>query len=107
MELKQYEIYWINLDPTVGAEIKKIRPCVIVSPDEINRYLRTILIAPITSTINNIPFRLKINLNDKLSMIALDQIRAIDRSRISNRIGKLKDQSITELKELINEMLVK
>ena len=78
MELKQYEVYWINLDPTVGGEMKKTRPCVIISPDEMNFYLKTILVAPLTSTINDIPFRLKISLNGKLSMIALDQIRAID-----------------------------
>jgi mRNA interferase MazF len=107
MELKQYEIYWINLDPTVGGEIKKTRPCVIVSPDEINFYLKTILIAPVTSTIHDIPFRLKIKLNGKLNMVALDQIRAIDRSRIYNYIDKLEDESIKELKNKINEMLVK
>lgn len=107
MELRQYEIYWINLDPTVGGEIRKTRPCVIVSPNEINFYLKTILIAPVTSTINEIPFRVKIALKGKMNTIALDQIRAVDRSRISDYIEKLDDESIKELKETINEMLVK
>lgn len=107
MELRQYEIYWINLDPTVGGEIRKTRPCVIVSPNEINFYLKTILIAPVTSTVNEIPFRVKIALKGKMNTIALDQIRAVDRSRIYDYIEKLDDESIKELKETLNEMLVK
>ncbi|MEO8819674.1 MAG: type II toxin-antitoxin system PemK/MazF family toxin [Ginsengibacter sp.] len=107
MELNQYEIYWINLDPTVGGEIRKTRPCVIISPNEINLYLKTILVAPVTSTINVIPFRQKILLNNKFSMVALDQIRAIDKSRISDYIGKLDIETIKQLKSKINEMLVK
>ena len=107
MELKQYEIYRINPEPTIGGEIKKTRPCVIVSPDEMNFYLKTILVAPVISAMNNIPFRLKIKLNCKLNMVALDQIRAIDRSRIYNYIDKLDNESIKELKNTINEMLVK
>lgn len=107
MELKQYQVYWINLDPTVGGEIKKTRPCVVISPNEINFYLKTVLVAPLTSTINDIPFRVRILLNEKISMIALDQIRAIDRSRIYAYIGKLNVESIKEVKNTINEMLVK
>lgn len=107
MELNQYKVYWINLDPTVGSEIKKTRPCVIISPNEINNYLKTIIVAPITSTVNNIPFRVKIILNGKTNMIALDQIRAIDRVRISSYITKLSETSIKTLKRIINEMLVK
>ncbi len=107
MELNQYQVYWINLDPTVGSEIKKTRPCVIISPNEINSFLRTIIVAPITSTVNNIPFRVKINLNGKTNMIALDQMRAIDRVRISSYITKLSDTSIKSIKSIINEMLVK
>lgn len=107
MELKQYQVYWINLDPTVGGEIKKTRPCVVISPNEINFYLKTVLVAPLTSTINDIPFRVRILLNEKISMIALDQIRAIDRNRIYAYIGKLNVESIKEVKNTINEMLVK
>lgn len=107
MELKQYEIYRVNLDPAIGGEIRKARPCVIISPDEINLYLKTILIAHVTTTIKHIPFRLKIKLNGRLNMIAPDQIRAIDKSRIYQYIDKLDDESIKELKNTINEMLVK
>lgn len=77
------------------------------SPNEINFYLKTVLVAPLTITINDIPFRLKILLNEKSGMIALDQLRAIDRSRIYNYIGRLDIESIKELKNKINEMLVK
>ncbi len=107
MELKQYEIYWVNLNPTIGGEIRKTRPCVIISPDEINLYLKTILVAPVTSTINNIPFRLKFRLKGKLNAVALDQIRAIDKSRIYDYIDKLDSETIKKLKDTINEMLVK
>jgi len=107
MDISQYDIYWVTLDPAVGAEIKKTRPCIVISPNEINYYLRTILIAPLTSTIKNIPFRIKLHINNKASMIALDQIRAIDKSRLQRKITGADMNTIRKIKEAINEMLVK
>ena len=106
MDVKQYEIYWISLDPTIGGEIKKTRPCVIISPDEMNYYLKTILIAPLTTTIRNIPFRIKLNLNGKLSMVMLDQIRAVDKSRFKNKVAEIDKETIKKIKQTIHEMLV-
>lgn len=106
MELRQYQIVIVNLDPTIGSEIKKTRPCVIVSPDEINHNLNTIVIAPITSTIKNYPTRVTISLNQKKSKIAIDQIRTIDKQRIVNVVGALKTKEILDLKSIIKRTFV-
>ncbi len=89
MELEQYSIVLVNLDPTIGSEIKKTRPCVIASPNEINKYLRTIVVAPITTNLKNYPTRIKIKHNRKNGMVAIDQIRTIDKSRIIKKFGQL------------------
>ncbi len=82
--MKQYEIVLVNLDPTVGAEIRKTRPCLIVSPDEMNRYISTIIIAPMTSKSRDYPTRAKANEN---SFIVLDQIQTIDKKRVIKKLG--------------------
>ena len=107
MEMKQYEIYWVNLEPTIGKEMKKIRPCVILSPDDMNYYLGTIIIAPLTSTIKNYPSRVKCVLNGKQSMIALDQIKTIDKVRMQNKIASLNQATVLQVKKVIENMLVK
>lgn len=104
--VKQYEIYWTNLDPTIGAEIKKIRPGVVISPDELNRHLSTVLIAPLTSTIKNLPYRVRYNVKGKQGEIALDQIRCIDKSRLNDIIDQLPKDTIQNVKQVISEMLV-
>lgn len=104
--VKQYEIFFVNLDPTVGAEVKKTRPAVVVSPDEMNRYLRTVIIAPITSSIKNYPSRVGIELQNRQGQIMLDQIRAIDKSRLTRKAGKLNSAQTEEVKRIIREMLV-
>lgn len=104
--VKQYEIYWTNLDPTIGSEIQKTRPSVIISPDELNKHLATILVAPLTSKIKNRPYRVKCNVKGKTGEIALDQIRCIDKSRLSNKIDQLSRSTIHKVKQVISEMLV-
>jgi mRNA interferase MazF len=104
--MNQYEIVLVNLDPTVGSEIKKTRPCVIVSPDEMNRHLQTMVIAPMTTTSRQYPTRIEINHNDKTGWIAIDQIRTIDRSRIIKTTGKLSKNEIKEVKLVIKETFV-
>ena len=107
MVIMQYEIYWVNLDPTQGSEISKTRPCVVISPDDLNTYLNTIIIAPLTSTIkSNYPWRTKCIVNAKAGVIAIDQLRTIDRSRLVNRMGKLTISDIKSLKESLKQMLV-
>ena len=85
----QGEVWWVNLDPTVGKEIKKRRPCLIVSPDDMNAHLGTVIAAPITSTLRAWPTRLSITLQRQKSSIALDQIRTIDGSRLILRMTRI------------------
>lgn len=86
---QQFEIYLVALDPTQGSEIKKTRPCLIVSPDEMNRHIRTVIIAPISSKIHDYPSRLRFELKGKKAQIILDQLRSVDKSRLSKKWGKL------------------
>lgn len=102
--LERFSIHWVNLDPTVGHEIKKMRPVVILSPDEMNRHLETVLIAPLTSTIRNYPFRLTVEIEGTKGQIALDQLRAIDKSRIIKSLGSLKKKHQDTLLALLQEM---
>jgi mRNA interferase MazF len=82
MEIKQYQIILVNLDPTMGSEIKKTGPCVVISPDEMNKYLRTVVIAPMTTVSRKCPTRVEIKHDNKTGWIILDQIRTIDKQRI-------------------------
>ena len=107
MEINQYELFWVNLDPVINREMKKTRPCVVLSPNEMNTHLGNIIIAPLTSTIRNYPTRIKIQLNNKESMIALDQLKTIDKVRLQNKIGKLNTATISLVKKTIEEMFVK
>ena len=106
MELVQYSIVLINLDPTLGSEIQKTRPCVIVSPNEMNKYLNTIVISPMTSSLKEYPTRIPVNHNDKKGMIAIDQIRTVDKKRIIKLLGKLNKIEIKMTKEVIKETFV-
>jgi len=106
MDYKQYDIVIVNLDPTIGSEIKKTRPCVIVSPDEMNKFLRTITITPITSQSKAYPTRVQIELQGQTNWVVIDQIRTIDKSRILKRIGNLTDEDVSKVKEIIKETFV-
>jgi mRNA interferase MazF len=106
MEIVQYSIVLVNLDPTVGSEIKKTRPCVVISPDEMNRHLQTITIAPMTSQSKTYPTRIEVKHNDKTGWIVLDQIRTIDKIRILKVFDKLTDKEILEVKNIIKETYV-
>ena len=87
--MKRGEVYWVNLDPTVGSEVKKRRPAVILSPDEMNRSLPVVIVAPITSSKKSWPTRADITLSGKVGQIMLDQIRAVDKSRLMKRIAEV------------------
>ncbi|GGE35126.1 type II toxin-antitoxin system PemK/MazF family toxin [Psychroflexus planctonicus] len=106
MELKQYSIVLVNLDPTIGSEIKKTRPCVVVSPNEINKYLRTIVVAPMTTNLKKYPTRIEVSHNGKNGMIAIDQIRTIDKTRILRRFDRLTKSEIANCKSIIKETFV-
>jgi len=85
---KRFEIWLINLDPTIGHEIKKSRPCLIISPDEMN-FLKTVIIAPMTTVKRNFPFRPDISFGEKAGQVALDQIRSVDKNRLIKHLGIL------------------
>ena len=87
--MKRGEVYWVNLDPTVGSEVKKRRPAVILSPDEMNRSLPVVIVAPITSSKKSWPTRADITLSGKAGQIMLDQIRTVDKSRLMKRIAEV------------------
>ena len=106
MEITQYDILLVNLDPTVGSEIKKTRPCVVLSPDEMNRHLRTIIIAPMTTRSKNYPTRVKVRHNEQEGWAVIDQIRTIDRTRILRLLGHLSNREIAQIKSTIRETLV-
>lgn len=86
---RRFEIYLVNLDPTVGHEIQKTRPCVVVSPDEMNRHVQVVIVAPMTTKGRPYPTRVACTFQGKHGQIVLDQIRAMDRTRLVKRLGKL------------------
>jgi len=106
MELTQYEIVLVNLDPTIGSEMQKTRPAVILSPNEMNKYLNTVVIAPMTSSSKSYPTRVEVNHNKTKGWIVLDQIRTIDRQRISKRLDKLTDKDIKKVKNIMKETFI-
>ncbi|MDZ7741530.1 MAG: type II toxin-antitoxin system PemK/MazF family toxin [Bacteroidota bacterium] len=106
MELNQYEIILVNLDPTIESEIKKNRPCAIVSPNEMNKYLRTIVVAPMTIKSKKYPTRVEVKHENKIGWIAIDQIRTIDKRRIVKRMGRLSQPEIKEVKSVMRETYV-
>ncbi|MCG9479570.1 MAG: type II toxin-antitoxin system PemK/MazF family toxin [Actinomycetia bacterium] len=106
MVIYQYDIFWIDLNPTKGHEIKKVRPCVILSPNEMNLNISTIIIAPMTTKSRQYPTRIKINFKKKTGWIVLDQIRTVDKIRLKEKAGQLNDREIVEIKRVLKEMLV-
>lgn len=106
MEIRQYEIFLVNLEPNLGREIKKTRPCVVISPDEMNKYLRTIVIAPMTTSSKNYPTRVEIKHDNKIGWVVLDQVRTIDKQRIIKNLGKLSKPEVSEVKSIIKETYV-
>lgn len=106
MDIRQYEIVLVNLDPTIGSEMKKTRPCVVISPNEMNKFLETIVIAPMTSSSKKYPTRAEINHEKKKGWIVLDQIRTIDRRRIFKILGRLNEKEILKVKAILKETYV-
>lgn len=103
---QQYEVYWVNLDPTLGSEIQKTRPCVVVSPDSMNRHLRTLIIAPLTRTSKAYPSRVRVQIEQQVAWVVLDQLRSIDRQRLGHSMGFLKTKEVNQIKSVLHEMLI-
>jgi mRNA interferase MazF len=100
----RFEIYFINLDPTIGSEIKKTRPCVIISPNEMNHNISTLIIAPITSKLKNYPTRIPCKVEGKQGQIVLDQIRTVDKSRLVKKIDTLNKTTQIKVLNILKEM---
>jgi Growth inhibitor len=105
-QVNQYDIVLVNLDPTIGSEMKKTRPCVVLSPNEMNNYLQTIVVAPMTSSSKPYPTRVEVRHKGTKGWIAIDQIRTIDRIRIVKRFETLTDREIEKVKSIIQETFV-
>lgn len=105
-QVNQYEIVLVNLDPTIGCEMKKTRPCVILSPIEMNKHLQTIVVAPMTSSSKPYPTRVEVKHKSTKGWIAIDQIRTIDRIRIVKHFETLTDKEIDQVKSVIKETFV-
>jgi mRNA interferase MazF len=104
--IHQYEVFLVALDPTVGHEIKKSRPCAVISPDELNLHIATVLIAPMTTQSHAYPSRVPVTFARKTGWVVLDQIRAVDKRRLIKRVGRLEPKTIAHIKSVIQEMLV-
>ena len=102
----QYDVYLINLDPTIGHEIKKKRPCLIISPDEMNDNLQTVIVAPMTTKSHDYPSRIKVDFQNKTGWIVLDQMRTIDKRRLTKKLGEVDKKTVQKGKSVIKEMLV-
>ena len=104
--VNQYDVYLVNLDPSVGHEIKKTRPCLVISPNEMNHNIDTAIIAPMTTKSHVYPTRVKVKFDGKDGWIVLDQIRTVDKIRLVKQLGKISKKEIAEVKSIIKEMLV-
>ena len=97
MVVKRLDVYLINLDPTVGSEIQKTRPCLIISPDEMNRHIKTVIVAPMASTTKEYPTRVTCTFRKKQGQIVLDQIRTLDKSRLIRKLGAIDSKAQLEV----------
>ncbi len=106
MEIKQYELVLVNLDPTIGGEMKKTSPCAVISPNEMNKYLQTIVVAPLTNNSKPYPTRVEIKQTKTKGWVVLDQIRTVDRTSIVKMLGNLTTAEIKAVKNVITETYV-
>lgn len=104
MVVRRFDICLVNLDPTTGSEIQKTRPCVVVSPDEMNRNIKTVIIAPLTTAAKDYPTRVSCTFRKKQGQIVLDQIRTIDKSRLVKKLGTLDPETSSEIVSVLQQM---
>ena len=104
MEVKRFDVYLIVLDPTIGSEIKKTRPCLVVSPDEMNRHIRTVIVAPMTTQRRAYPSRVSCTFEGKKAEIVLDQLRTVDKSRLIKRLGRISSRTQQQALEALGEL---
>ena len=101
------EVWLIALDPSKGSDIRRTRPCLVVSPDEMNEPLQTVLVAPVTTTLRSYPTRVKLNFRNKAGQVALDQLRAVDRQRLVRKLGTISNKTAAAVSSVLVEMFVR
>jgi mRNA interferase MazF len=104
MVIQRFDVYLVSLDPTVGSEIRKARPCVVVSPDEMNRHIQTVIVAPMTTGGTSYPTRAACTFQGKQGQVVLDQIRTVDKTRLARRLGRISAQVRPGILEILQEM---
>lgn len=104
MEVKRFDVYLVNLDPTVGHEIRKSRPCLVISPDEMNQYISTVIVAPMTTKGRNYPTRVPCVFQGKEGQVVMDQIRTVDKIRLVKRLGKIDSQTQADVFSALSEL---
>ena len=104
MVIKRFDVHLINLDPTIGVEIKKTRPCVVVSPDGMNRFIKTVIVAPMTTKGTTYPTRVACKFQGRQGQVVLDQIRTVDKARLVRKLGKIDTKTQGEVLSILSEM---
>jgi len=104
MVVKRFDVYLVNLDPTVGSEIKKTRPCLIISPDEMNRWIATVIVVPMTTKGRSYPTRVVCKFEGKDGQVVLDQIRTVDKSRLVRKLGQISKSTQRDVLATLTEM---
>lgn len=104
MAINRFEVHLVNLDPTTGHEIQKTRPCVVISPDEMNHHIRTVIVAPMTTKGYSYPTRVRCRFQGKEAQVVLDQIRTVDSTRLIKKLGKISQKTASEVLAVLNEM---
>jgi mRNA interferase MazF len=104
MAINRFEVYLVNLDPTVGRDIKKTRPCLVVSPDEINHNIHTVIVAPLTTKGQQYPTRVQCHFKGKDGQVVLDQVRTVDRRRLIKKLGKIDNDTAATVLDVLREM---
>jgi mRNA interferase MazF len=104
MVVNRFDVYIVILDPTVGSEIQKTRPCLIISPDEMNRHIGTVIVAPMTTKGRSYPTRVACTFQGRKGQVVLDQIRTVDMSRLARKLGQINDETQREVLSVLNEM---
>jgi mRNA interferase MazF len=104
MAINRFEVYLVNLDPTVGHEIKKVRPCLVVSPDEMNHHIRTVIVAPMTAKGRAYPTRVPCRFKGKMGHIVLDQLRTVDSVRLVGNLGRISRKTASDVLAVLQEM---
>src|SRR5512142_1935691 len=105
MEVRRFDVWLVNLDPTIASEIQKTRPCLVISPDEMNDHIATVIIAPMTTRGREYPTRVKCQFEGKDGQIVLDQIRTVDKSRLVKKLGKIPADTQNEVLAVLLEMV--